>query len=503
MNHPPEHTRPAAPRRTLRQAFNLRTLKYGSHASLFTVIVLAVVVLLYGLARKHNQRFDVTQAKRFTLADQSVKLVQGLQQPIKVLGFYSLAEREREAFTDLLKQYAQHNDKITYEMVDPDRQPALAKQYDISAYNTVVVEGNNKKEKIFRLDEAALTNAILKVTRSTKKVVYFLTGHGEPSLTDSDRNGYSIAKQALEEQNYTVQDLVLARQTQVPEDAAVLIVAGPKQDLLEPELEALSAYLGRGGHVLLMVDIDLQKPETAAGLVAFVKRYGLELGNDIVIETNPLGRLVGGDYLLPVVMTYERHAITKDLGNVMTMFPVVRSVQVAKDLPQGISAQGLALTSSESWAETDFRALQEGRSAYDGEQDRRGPVAIAAVATIATGTSGSPAGASTSSSPGAADQPDQAPGSRSARLVVFGDAEFANNSLLPVQGNGNLFLNIVSWLAEEEDLIAIRPRRGGGSGPVMLTAAQAPLIFWLPVVVLPLAVFASGAVVFARRKWQQ
>ncbi len=254
MQHPPEHIPPAAPRRTLRQAFNWRTLKYGSHASLFTVIVLAVVCILYSLAVQHNRRFDVTQAKRFTLAEQSVKLLQGLQYPIKVIGFYSLAERDRETFTDLVKQYTQHTDKLSYEVVDPDRQPAVAKQYDITAYNTVVVEGNGKKEKISRVEEAALTNAILKVTRTTKKVVYFVTGHGEPALTDSDRTGYSVAKQALEEQNYTVQELVLARQPQVPDDAAVVIVAGPRRDLLESETEALRTFLGRGGHLFMMLD---------------------------------------------------------------------------------------------------------------------------------------------------------------------------------------------------------------------------------------------------------
>jgi len=501
MDHLPEHTRPAAPRRTLRQAFNLRTLKHGSHASLFTVIVLAVVLLLYSLAVQHNQRFDVTRAKRFTLADQSVKLLQGLTYPIKALGFYSLAERERETFTDLLKQYAQHTDKISYEVVDPDRQPALAKQYDITAYNTVVVEGNGKREKILRLEEAALTNAILKVTRNTKKVVYFIAGHGGPALTDSDRNGYSVAKQALEEQNYTVQELVLARQAQVPDDAAVVILAGPHQDLLDSETEALRTYLGRGGHLFVMID-----PETVPGLVAFVNGYGLEVGNDVVIETNPLGRLVGGDYLMPVVMTYERHEITKDMGNVMTMFPLVRSVQVAKALPQGITAQGLAMTSAESWAETDLKALHEGRTAFDADSDRRGPITIAAVATMKTDTAGtntSNAETSASASAESTDQPEKNKSAHAARLVAFGNAEFANNSLFPVQGNGNLFLNTVSWLAEEEDLIAIRPRKGGGSGPVILTAAQAPLIFWLPVVMLPLAVLASGAVVFMRRKWQQ
>lgn len=501
MQHPPEYTPPTRPRRTLRQAFNLRTLKYGSHASLFTAIVLAVLLLLYSLAMQHNRRFDVTQAKRFTLAEQSIKLLQGLQYPIKVIGFYSVSDRERDAFTDLIKQYTQHTDKLSYEVVDPDRQPALAKQYDIMADNTVVVEGNGKKEKISRVEEAAMTNAILKVTRNTKKIAYFVTGHGEPSLTDSDRTGYSVAKQALEDQNYTVQELVLARQPQVPDDAAVVIVAGPRRDLLESETEALSTFLEHGGHLLMMIDVDPNKPDAVPGVVAFVKRYGLEVGNDVVIETNPLGRLVGADYLMPVVLTYERHAITKELGNLMTIFPVVRSVQVAKDLPQGITAQGLAMTSPESWAKTDLKGLQEGRLEVGTESDRRGPITIAAVATINPSTSN--AGTSACSGAEATDQPDQAKSPRAARLVVFGDAEFANNNFLPFQGNGNLFLNTVSWLAEEEDLIAIRPRKGGGSGPVMLTTAQVWPIFWLPVVLLPLGVLGSGAVVFLRRKWQQ
>lgn len=493
MHHPDRPTRPSSPRRTWPQAFNLRVLKYGSHASVFTLIVLAVLLVLYNIVLQHNQRFDITQAKRFTLAEQSAKLLQGLQQPIKVSGFYSVSERDREPFLDLIKQYAQHNDKLIYEVIDPDRQPAIARQYDIKEYNTVVVEGYGKKEKIFRIDEATLTNAILKLTRSTKKVVYFLTGHGEPALNDAERNGYSTTRQALEEQNYSVQELVLARQPQVPDDAAVVILAGPRRDLLEAELEALSAFLGRGGHLLLLLD-----PEMAPGLVSFVKRYGLDVGNDIVIE--PLSRLVGADYLMPVVVAYERHAITKDLVNIMTMFPVVRSVQPAKDLPPHITAQTLVQTSVESWAETDLTTLKQNKVAFDAESDRKGPISIAAVATI-TPDKASATPPAESAPP--ASEPGAAPTPRGARLVVLGDSEFANNSLFQVQGNGNLFLNTVSWLADEEDLIAIRPRKGGGSGPVMLTASQEPFIFWLPVVVLPFSVFASGAVVFMRRKWQQ
>lgn len=493
MDHSQQPKRPVAQRRTVWRALNLRTLKYGSHASLFTIIVLAVIVLLYSIAMRHNQRFDVTRGQRFTLADQSVKLLKELKQPIQVFGFFKLEDRERERFADLLKQYQEHTTMLSYETIDPDRQPARAQQYQVTAYNTVVVAGNNKQEKLFRLEEAALTNAILKVTRDVKKVVYFVTGHGEPELTDSERTGYSMAKQALEEQNYVVHDLVLARQQKVPDDAAVVIVAGPRQDLLEPEREALQAFLERGGKLLLLLD-----PDTAPSLITLAEQYGVMLHNDVVIETNALGRLVGGDYLMPVVMAYDQHPITKDLGNLMTMFPVVRSVQVAQQLPESVSAQTLASTSPDSWAETDLQALQEGRSEFNEPGDRRGPISIAAVATIDTS---SEAKATAEAPP--PSEPDPGKDTAAARLVVFGDSEFANNSFFVSPGNGNLFLNTVSWLAEEGDLIAIRPRPGQSSGPVILTEAQAPLVFWLPVVVLPLVVFTSGAMVFMQRRWQQ
>src|SRR5262249_26565151 len=156
-------------------------------------------------------------------------------------------------------------------------------------------------------------------------------------------------------------------------------------------------------------------PDAIPGLVAFAQRYGLEVGNDIVIE--PLNRLVGADYLMPVVMTYERHAITKELGNLMTIFPGIRSVQVAKDLPHGITAQGLAMTSPESWAKTDLKALQEGqgRLAVGVEGDRRGPITIAAVATINPTNTGTSSGGSA----GSTEQPETEKSTHAARLVVF------------------------------------------------------------------------------------
>jgi ABC-type uncharacterized transport system involved in gliding motility auxiliary subunit len=461
---------------------------------LFTLIVFAVVIICYAVVVNHNQRFDVTRAKRFTLTTQSVKLLQNLQQPIKIVGFFRLEDRERTQFEDLLKQYTHYSDQLTYELVDPDRHPAAAKRYNVVAYNTVVVVGSDKEEKILRLEEEALTNAILKVTRDTKKTVYFVTGHGEASLTETDRTGYSMAKQGLEEQNYIVKELLMVHSGQVPDDAAVVVIAGPRKALLEPEFQALTAYVERGGHLLLMLD-----PETAVGFGVFLQPYGLELADDLVIETNALGRLFGGDYHMPAVTAYEPHAITKDFVGTMTIFPLVRSVSVSKKLPDGVSAQTLMFTSPhpQSWAETDLKTFWEGRSTFDEGSDRKGPISIAAVATVPIKKQGSGANAT------ASGEGKRQAASQAARLVVFGDSEFANNNFFTLQGNGDFFLNTVSWLAEEEDLIAIRPREGGGSGPVVLTAAQQPFIFWLPVVWLPLVVFAVGAVVFTRRRWQQ
>jgi ABC-type uncharacterized transport system involved in gliding motility auxiliary subunit len=471
---------------------NLRNLKYGSHASLFTLIVLAVVIILYLVAMRHNQRFDVTGTKRFTLAAQTVKVLDNLQIPVEIIGFFQLEDPDRDTFKELLERYAHHTDKLSYELVDPDRQPAMAKRYDIMAYKTVVVLGQGKQEKFFRLEEAALTNAILKVTRQTNKVVYFVTGHGEPSITDSERTGYSLAKQKLEDQNYTVKELAVARQGQIPDEAAVVIIAGPHTALLDAELSALTAYIKHGGSLLFLLD-----PQSAPNVVPFLHRYGFILQDDTVIETNPLGRLAGGDYLMPAVMTYEQHPITRDLRGIMTLFPVVRSVRLAEPLPEGVEGQTLASTSSESWAETNLEMLDEGRTAFDKGQDTPGPISIAAAVTVSR--QASEASAATASQKTA----KEAPPARSARLVVVGDSEFASNNFFPLQADGDFFLNTVSWLAEEEDLIAIRAREGGGSGPVVLTAAQQPLIFWIPVVLLPLAVFATGGLVFFRRRWQQ
>ena len=457
---------------------------------LLVVLTLAGSTVLYMLATQYNYRFDLTQSQRHTLTAQSVSIAQHLRQPIHVIGFFPPGTRQHTAFTTLLNLYQHHTKQLTYTIADPTHQQDLARQYNITGDDIAILAGYGKQERLTRFDEEAVTNALMRLTRKTPRVLYFVTGHGESSPTDTGDNGYSLAADQLHQQHYTVQQLSLVNEQHVPDDAAVVIVAGPQRDLSDSEHQALQAFLNRGGRLLLMLD-----PATSSGFTSLLQQYGLELGNDIVIETNALGRVSGGDYHMPAVMAYGQHPITQHAKALMTIFPVARSIRVAQKLPTGVRAQALALTSPQSWAETDLQALAAGRATFDTRYDRQGPISIAAVATAqlhidATNRLTTP-------------PPTSSDGKFvSARVVVFGDAEFANNHFFGLRENGALFLQAVRWLADEEEHIVIPPRANDRIGPVILPADRQPLIFWLPVVLLPLVVLLSGLGVFLKRRRQ-
>ena len=175
----------------------------------------------------------------FSLSQQTRKILDSLQEPIVIKAFYASLGPERAQARDLLETYQYHNKNVSYEFIDPDRQPEVARQYDIRSYGTLVLEGYQKKQTVQRADEESLSNAIFKLSRSREKKIYFLTGHGEHSIKDADKNGYSSLDAALTKENYQIAGLNLMQQAQVPDDAALLIVAGPTKPLLPPEVESL------------------------------------------------------------------------------------------------------------------------------------------------------------------------------------------------------------------------------------------------------------------------
>lgn len=462
-----------------------RGTRYGASAALLIVMALGVVVLANAVSLRYNARWDLTENKRHSLSPQTVKLLKALTTPVEVIGFFRSDTPGKRTAEDLLKQYAQASGgKFTYRVEDPDRSPGLARRYGVESYGTLVMQSGEKSEKVLDAEEERLTNALVKVTRPGNPIVYFVKGHGERDISSAERTGMSQAKEQLEKANYTVKDLELARTGKVPPDAAVVIVAGPKTDLLPPELTALDDYLAQGGHVLVMAD-----PLQADGLAKYLAKYGVTLGEDLVVEPSPIGRLLGVGPEVPLVMQYEQHPITKDMAKVMTGFPLTRSVSPAKTPPKGVSATALAKTSGESWGETDLAGLRRGQPASRDDKDTPGPVPVLIAVTIEPPPNAKPAG------PAAADESKKPKG----RLVVLGTSTLASNQALGFQGNRDLFLNIVAWLAGQEDEIAVRPK-DPRQNPIFATEAQKNAILWLSIVVLPGAVMVCGIALVVRRR---
>jgi ABC-type uncharacterized transport system involved in gliding motility auxiliary subunit len=462
-----------------------RGTRYGASAALLIVIALGVAVLANAVSLRYNARWDLTENKRHSLSPQTVKLLKALKTPVEAIGFFRSDTPGKRTAEDLLKQYAQASDgKFAYRVEDPDRSPGLARRYGVETYGTIVMQSGEKSEKVLDAEEERLTNALVKVTRPGNPIVYFVKGHGERDISSAERTGMSQAKEQLEKANYTVKDLELARTGKVPPDAAVVIVPGPRTDLLPPELTAIDDYLAQGGHVLVMAD-----PLQADGLAKYLAKYGVTLGQDLVVEPSPVGRLLGVGPEVPLVMQYEQHPITRDMAKVMTGFPLTRSVSAAKTPPKGMTVTPLAKTSAESWGETNLDGLRRGQPASRDDKDTPGPVPVLVAVTIEPSSAPKPAGQAE------ADESKKPKG----RLVVLGTSTFASNQALGFQGNRDLFLNIVAWLAGQEDEIAVRPK-DPRQNPIFATEAQKNAILWLSIVVLPGAVMVCGIALVMRRR---
>ncbi len=454
----------------LRTVLAGRTARYGVNTAVMIVLLLGIIGLVEAVSYRHNARLDLTENRRHSLSPQTIQLLRGLKTDVNAVAFFRTDQPGKRVAEDLLKQYARYaGGRFAWRVVDPDREPGLARRYGVESYGTVVLETKDRSEKVLDAEEEKLTNGLVKLTREGRRTIYVVQGHGEPDLGSTDRPGFSEAKTALERANYEVKPLVLAREGKVPDGAAAVILAGPRTDLLPPELEALDAYLARGGKLLVMANPTILNPGPADSLKPFLARWGIELGDNLVIEVNPIGRLFGIGPEVPLIQQYEPHPITRDLNGITTLFPLTRTVAAAKTLPAGVSVQPLARTSPDSWGETDRASLRQGQVKPD-PQDARGPLTVAAVATR-----------------------------DKARLVVYGTANLAANQFLNVQGNRDFFLNTVSWLAEQEDLISIRPKETRQT-PVFLTAQQAWAAFLVPVVALPGVVLVGGVVTLVRRR---
>lgn len=456
-----------------------RKVLYGGNLVLAVALMLAILVVFQLIVTKADKRFDLTETKRYSISPQSQQIVENLEKDVKVTVFYR-DDTDKKRFGDLLSIYAYYNGaKFKYEMVQPDRKPERAQLMDIDSYNTFVVECGDRKEELLSPEEEDLTNALIKVTRLESTIVYFTAGHGEPGLSDSEARGMSVAKSALEKEVYEVKDILLAREERgVPGDCSILVVAGPEKPFFMNELQAIREYVDSGGRVLFLLD-----PETVPGVVSLLADLGVTVGNDYVVDPNPVSQLMGGSYMTPLVTDYSTvHQITKEFATFATLFPLSRSVQTKSSLPTGTTGEWIARASDRSWGETNLALLKSGnRAKYDQGSDVKGPVplAVALTRTIESG----------------AGEEETSEG----RVIVVGDSDFSRNGNLQQAANKDFLLNIAGWLSKQEDLISIRPKEKR-TQTMLLSAKQARVLTWVPLAVVPALSLIAGGLVYVRRR---
>ena len=486
--------------REIARSFSGREARFGSLATASVLVVLAILVAINYLGLRHNKRWDLTAAKQFSLSDQTRSVLRNLDRPVSIKVFAESNDFAR--FRDRLDEYQYTSKQVSVEYIDAIKDPRRANQYNVQSLGTVVIEYEGRTERVTSDGEQEITNGLIKVIQGKQNKVYFVQGHGEKNTESSDRGGYSAITSALGSDNYAVEKIVLAQQKEVPGDATVLVVAGPKTDFLPPEIEMLKTYLARGGKVLFLLDPpDRADAPPLTGVIALLKEWAIDVGNNMVVDVSGVGQLFGTNESVPVAAKYNPHTITGNF-NLMTAYPLARSVSPVTGETGGKFAQALVETSANSWAETDLKTLMTSgkveRNLDSG--DKAGPVSLAAaVSSPATAAPPPPpADPATGDGAKAAPKPDETRKPES-RIVVFGDSDFAANGYLGIPGNRDLFLNTVNWLGQQENLIAIRPR-DPEDRRVTLTARTENLIFWLSVVIIPGLILLAGVQTWWRRR---
>lgn len=456
-----------------------RASRYGSTAILGTLLSIAILGMLGFLAERYHIRFDWSEQQVHSLSDQTEKLLAGLERDVEVVALFP--SLDASPARELLDRYEYANERFrVVEFADPNARPDLLQKYAITpeqlGNGVLRIALGDESTLVSDVNEETVTNAMVKLSRTSVKTVYFLEGHGERGIEGeaaAEKTGYSRAAEALRNENYVVSKLLLAAKGDVPDDADVVIVAGPTRPLLSQERSALHRYLGRGGALMALVD-----PRAKTDLSEDIAQWGVELGDDVIVDRQ---LAVFGRATTPFAQQYSTtHEITRDFRET-TLFNVVRSASAKPE--GGASLTEIVFTGPESWAERDLERFFNEGEAELGSDDLAGPVPIAVAGTVDLAD--------------AAADAESAPG----RLVVFGDADFASNEMIDAYLNRDLFLNSVNWLLGDVEAIAVRPNRSRASR-FQPTAEQFQRIRMLSLFLLPQALAVLGVITWWSRRYK-
>lgn len=452
-----------------------RQTKYAAYATIYILVILAVIVVANFLANRYNKSYDATANKRYSLSDQTKKVVGDLKQDVTIRYFDRSTGMQNAK--DLLDRYALLSPKLKIQYVDLLKNPTLARAANVTREGEAVVEVGTRREDAKTFDEEGVTGALIRALKGGERKVCVVTGNGEHSLDDSQGEGFSGFKTIVERNNYKVQpiNLLQMKMPEVPADCTVLVVAGPVGDYIQPEVDAVKKYVEGGGRALFLLDPPLKLGRRQVGdnqaLADLLQSWGVTADKNLLLDESAASQLLGGGPEAPVIMQYDSHPIVSDMTNISTAFPLSRSLETKNTDKTTISK--LFSTSTDSFA-TDNLSSSEIR--IDPNKDKHGPFTLAVAGTF---NGGKPTDAG--------------------RFVVVGNSAWASNQALRFSGNSNLLLNTINWLSSDEDLIAIRPKEPEDRR-ITLTRAQFRMVQTTSQFFLPLIVIVGGVMVWLRRR---
>jgi ABC-type uncharacterized transport system involved in gliding motility auxiliary subunit len=455
------------------QLLKARQTKYAAYATLYIVVILAIVTVANVLGNRYNKSFDATSNKRYSLSEQTAKIVKGLKEDAKITYFDQGTRFERAK--DQLDLYENLSPKIHVEYVDADKNPQLAREAGIKSYGTTIVQLGGKKEEAKSTSEEDITGAFIRALKNNTRTVCFVTGSGEHRIDDTDRSGYSRLKELLSKDEYTSKSINLLQKAEVPSDCTVVVVAGPSGDYQQPEVDALKNYVEDGGRALFLLDPPLKmgRSEIADNdaLAGLLQSWGVTLEKDLILDLNPIGQLAGLGPQVALVTSYDSHPIVNEMKRLATGFPLARSMEVKS--ADKTTVEKLFESSESSLATTK---LDSPKVDPNDPKNKKGPMTIAAAASYRTGKENS-----------------------QGRFVVVGSSEWAANSFLGFNGNRDLAMNTMNWLSSDEDLISIRPKEREDRR-ITMTRAQMNWVRITSQFLFPLAVVIAGVAVWWRRR---
>ncbi len=473
--------------------FVSRQLRYGTNVALSILGIIGIAVLVNVIVvQRFDKRVDLTELRSHSLSEQTKQILKTLDKKVDIIAFFNDETSRLAVYAkDKLGLYQRESKLITVSFKNPNIDPSLLQKYDLKYDGTIIFESKDRVEKVTTIDEQKFTSALLKIIQNKTKKVYFLSGHGEHGIGDTTNNRYQQVRTELEKQNYEVLSHSLLKEPRIPEDCAVLVVAGPTKPLVSQEVEIIEKYLAKNGKLLLLLDPPSNSIEDVNhGLVQLMKKWGVKIGNDLVYDRVNFYLLLGGHNALH--LQFEPHDITRYFFREQIPFIFCRSVTPLEDISNHLTVKPIAKTigpTGVSWAETEREADGTFSSnGYTAGVDIPAPVSVAVAVEEKNDENMAKKETSTPT-----------------RIVVFGDSDFATDTHFAtrdpdIPAYAPLFPSIINWLTLDEDLIAIAPPDPSGQILSEMNDHQVRLIQITSVFLIPLIVFIAGMIVWWKRR---